>query len=209
MSTAVLIFASADRGLLDHWQHAQLLSSAMVVKDFSSLQNVAGLAGSMVWLDHSLPGLPALTDVCWPTLAARCRVVFATTYPKQDEAVLALDKGCAAYTQAYADAETLRQIQQVVTAGHVWVGRDLMQTLLSSVQRVATQLVPASSNWAVNLTEREVEVARLAANGAANGDIAAQCGITERTVKAHLSAVFAKLQLTDRLQLALRVHGIR
>jgi DNA-binding NarL/FixJ family response regulator len=39
--------------------------------------------------------------------------------------------------------------------------------------------------------------------------IADALGITERTVKAHLKAVFEKLEVTDRLQLALRVHGVR
>ena len=53
-----------------------------------------------------------------------------------------------------------------------------------------------------------VEVAILAANGASNLAIARDCKISERTVKAHLSAVFEKLNLTDRPPLALRVHGI-
>ena len=51
-------------------------------------------------------------------------------------------------------------------------------------------------------------MARYAASGQSNAQIADALGITERTVKAHLSAVFEKLEVTDRLQLALRVHGI-
>ncbi|MNW12082.1 Transcriptional regulatory protein LiaR [compost metagenome] len=58
------------------------------------------------------------------------------------------------------------------------------------------------------LTERETTVARYAASGQANAQIAEALGITERTVKAHLSAVFEKLKVSDRLQLALLVHGI-
>jgi DNA-binding NarL/FixJ family response regulator len=69
--------------------------------------------------------------------------------------------------------------------------------------------VPAQQiAWSEGLTQREVEIAVLAANGASNSLIASQCNISERTVKAHLSAVFSKLNITDRLQLALRVHGI-
>ena len=64
-------------------------------------------------------------------------------------------------------------------------------------------------NWATPLTEREREVAQLAAVGDSNLSIALALGITERTVKAHLKAVFEKLDLSDRLQLALRVHGVR
>ena len=58
------------------------------------------------------------------------------------------------------------------------------------------------------LTERETTAARYAAGGWANAQIAEALGITERTVKAHLSAVFEKLGVSDRLQLALLVHGI-
>jgi DNA-binding NarL/FixJ family response regulator len=55
------------------------------------------------------------------------------------------------------------------------------------------------------LTTREREVAELIAGGASNKDIAERLGITERTVKAHLTSVFQKLGLTSRLQLAVRM----
>ena len=65
------------------------------------------------------------------------------------------------------------------------------------------------ANWRSDrLTDRESEVTLQAAHGATNAEIADALGITERTVKAHLSAVFDKLGVSDRLQLALRVHGI-
>ncbi len=83
-----------------------------------------------------------------------------------------------------------------------------MQRLLGSVQKVASQSL-SDVSWRESLTQREVEVALLAANGASNSAIALQCNISERTVKAHLGAVFIKLNITDRLQLALRVHGIQ
>ena len=65
-----------------------------------------------------------------------------------------------------------------------------------------------AGNWRSALTPRESEVAEMAAKGASNQEIAASCGISERTVKAHLSAIFEKLGVVDRLQLALKVHGI-
>jgi DNA-binding NarL/FixJ family response regulator len=59
------------------------------------------------------------------------------------------------------------------------------------------------------LTAREREIAKLAARGTSNLQIAETCDISERTVKAHMSSIFDKLSITDRLQLALRVHGIQ
>ena len=57
------------------------------------------------------------------------------------------------------------------------------------------------------LTPREREIARLVGEGINNKLIARRLDITERTVKAHLGSVFAKLGVTGRLQLALLVTG--
>jgi len=103
----------------------------------------------------------------------------------------------------------LRQVLQVIGAGHVWVGPDIMRDLLAGVRLSPAKPTEPQALWSMGLTEREREIAGLAANGSANREIAEQCGITERTVKAHLAGVFAKLGVVDRLQLALRVHGIR
>ena len=56
------------------------------------------------------------------------------------------------------------------------------------------------------LTSREVMVAKLVGRGESNREIAAELEITERTVKAHLSAIFTKLGVRDRVQLALTVN---
>ena len=66
-----------------------------------------------------------------------------------------------------------------------------------------------AAHWQGLAAEREREVAQRAATGDSNQAIGTALGITERTVKAHLKAVFEKLAVTDRLQLALRVHGVR
>ena len=121
----------------------------------------------------------------------------------------ALDVGCVAYCHAFSDASTLKQVKDVVEAGQVWIGKSLMQRLLHGINRLVPKSPTPDAAWRDGLTPREIEIAILAANGASNQAIAAQCAISERTVKAHLSAVFGKLIITDRLQLALRVHGIQ
>jgi DNA-binding NarL/FixJ family response regulator len=56
------------------------------------------------------------------------------------------------------------------------------------------------------LTDRQREVAQLVASGANNKEIARTLNITERTVKAHLTEVFDRLKISDRLQLAVRLN---
>ena len=204
------VFVSNDTGLLEHWQRILQPDNAVVVSRFSDLLNVKLLPGNLALIDLSVPNLPLWKDPQWQLLVHKrqVRLVAASSNPKDDEAIEALDAGCSAYCHAYSDAATLIQVTQVVQAGHVWIGKTLMQRLIQSAGRASLPVTVPIVDWSTGLTPREREVAVLAANGASNHHISLDCNISERTVKAHLSAVFEKLNLTDRLQLALRVHGI-
>lgn len=212
MSTAATktLLLSHDSGLLRHWRSA-LGRSTAALQEFELLP-AALQPGTTVWIDQALPGLPAWDDPRWQRLmhsAAEPRIIYASSNPNNLQGMAALDAGCAGYCHAFADLQTLRQVRDVVASGQVWIGRDLMRQLLSRTQHAAARAPQkADTEWSGGLTQREREVAVLAANGASNQAIATDCGISERTVKAHLTAVFEKLNLTDRLQLALRVHGI-
>ena len=84
---------------------------------------------------------------------------------------------------------------------------ELMQRFLALSMRVAPK--PQSSEVELNaLTSRELMVAEQVAKGASNREIAEALDITERTVKAHLSAIFEKLGVRDRVQLALAMNNI-
>lgn len=203
------VWASNDAGLVSHWTQA-LPSPQAVLPSFAALASQGAQLAGALWVDVAMPDVPPWRSPDWQALLQRpgLRVIAASSNPNDRAAVEALNAGCAAYCHAYSDAATLQQVQQVVALGHVWVGKSIMQKLLSDAQRTAKPVVPQADDWQGALTEREREVATLAANGASNQAIARDCTISERTVKAHLSAVFAKLNITDRLQLALRVHGI-
>jgi DNA-binding NarL/FixJ family response regulator len=80
-----------------------------------------------------------------------------------------------------------------------------MQKLLGGSSVEEPQLDRALGKWSKLLTGRELEVAKAIAIGLSNKEIALKMHITERTVKAHVGAVLDKLQLKNRLQLALLV----
>ncbi len=205
-----LLFITADSGLLDHWRRAFGNTNSVAVPRFTELQRINLNSNATVWVDLSLPDIPEWTAQAWASTlhVVKARIVAASSNPKDNEAIQALDVGCAAYCHAYADKITLTQIQQVVEAGQIWVGPTLMQRLIKTASNAATAQKDRRDAWAGELTQREREVAILAANGASNLAISTKCKISERTVKAHLSSIFDKLNLSDRLQLALRVHGI-
>ncbi len=204
------LYLSRDIGLLSHWKKALKDNNGTALDGLNDIAIRSISGASLLWVDLATPQLPAWRHPDWAALLHRpqLRVIAASSNPKDAEAVAALDAGCAAYCHAYADGNTLRQVEQVVRAGHVWIGATLMQKLIQTANHVATHTAEADT-WADNLTTREKQVALLAAKGASNQDIAKRCDISERTVKAHLSAVFEKLGIADRLQLALKVHGIQ
>ncbi len=210
-SRSKYLFVSDDHGLLQHWHKALGQDNTQDISSFEALANLSIPSQSIAWLDLNMALIPAWNHAQWNALLknSRLRVVAASSNPKDVEAIEALDAGCAAYCHAYSDPATLVQIQQVTEAGHVWIGQNLMQQLIQTANRAKPAPLKTAPVWENLLTHREREVAQLAAHGASNLQIAEQCEITERTVKAHLSAVFEKLEVVDRLQLALKFHGIQ
>ncbi len=204
------ILVTHDNGLLAHWQKALGTTKQTVIPRIDDFFGLRSATPSIAWIDLSLAGRPPWIATSWASILQndQCRVVAASSNPTDGEAMLALDAGCAAYCHAFSDTASLKQIREVVDTGHVWIGKSLMQRLLHGVNRLVPPPLVQDPSWKEPLTQREIEVAVLAANGASNNAISVRCHISERTVKAHLSAVFVKLNITDRLQLALRVHGI-
>lgn len=135
------------------------------------------------------------------------RIVILADVPDQNQALLALGQGAVGYCHAYSSPQVIAGVKAVVNHGGIWLGRELLQRMIT----VGTSLVrtsPDRINEALALlTQREKEVALNAAKGLSNKEIARSLDITERTVKAHLSAVFERLGIKDRLQLALILNN--
>lgn len=138
-------------------------------------------------------------------------VVLLSDEPDETQVLQALALGAAGCCNSRSAPAVLRQVAVVVSNGGLWVGQSLLRQLVGATSRRLGQLPGSAENddWSALLSEREVQVARLIANGASNKEIADRLVITERTVKAHLTAIFEKLGVRDRLQLSLRVNGVR
>lgn len=129
-------------------------------------------------------------------------VVVLSLQPNPAEAAAALAAGARGYCHALAAAPLLEQVAIVVSHGGMWIGPELLGRMVAAAGQVLPprpELAPALAQ----LTQRERAVADAVARGATNKEAARILGITERTVKAHLGAVFAKLGVRDRLQLVL------
>lgn len=135
--------------------------------------------------------------------STQTKVIILSSHPSEEEGLTVIQAGASGYCNSFTSPELLAKIVETVLAGDIWVGRNLMLHLIkmsSLNQRKKESVRKCDLN---DLTEREKEVALQVSKGESNKRIAMNLGITERTVKAHLTTVFNKLQLKDRLQLAI------
>jgi DNA-binding NarL/FixJ family response regulator len=133
-------------------------------------------------------------------------IVVVSDAPDIKEAVSALTVGARGYCHAWASSEQLRGIAQVVGHGGYWLGPELVSRIVNVIGRKLPAVPEALPGV---LTVREAEVARHVAAGLSNKEIAALLGLSVRTIKAHLSLIFDKLGVRDRLQLAVKLSGRR
>jgi DNA-binding NarL/FixJ family response regulator len=168
---------------------------------------VATPASALVWVHLQQDGADPVDRLRSAALAAPgCRLIALSNVPDDEEGAKVLEAGAAGYTSALATPELLRQIADVVDKGGLWVGPELMQRLLGALANLSRRTVtPPGLD---RLSSREREVALAIARGESNKEVANQLGITERTVKAHLSAAFEQLGVRDRLQLSILINGI-
>lgn len=133
-------------------------------------------------------------------------IIVLSDTPSDQEALAAFSAAARAYCNSHATPEVLLQVARVVEQGGLWIGESLMKRLVQATAGIAPAAPASVPAWESRLTAREREVAQAVASGASNKEVARQLGITERTVKAHLTAIMDKLGVRDRLQLALTVR---
>jgi len=121
----------------------------------------------------------------------QAKLIVLTTYDTDEDITLALRAGAKAYVLKDIAAEDLVACIRDVLAGKTYLAPAAAAKLAEGVARV-------------QLTPRELTTLRLMADGQANKEIANTLGISERTVKTHLSHLFEKLGVTSRTE-AVRV----
>jgi DNA-binding NarL/FixJ family response regulator len=122
-------------------------------------------------------------------------VLVLTSYSDSARIVAALDAGAVGYLLKDADPEEVLSGVRAVSRGESPIDPKVARRLLTARSAAA----PAS----VSMTPRETEVLTLVRAGLANKQIARRLGISERTVKAHLTSVFQRIGVADRTQAAL------
>lgn len=184
-------------------------------------------------LAHGIVWLPASGRDPWAdrmarllTLQGDLRIVLLSGVPTEDEGLQAIQAGARGYAHSHAAPALLQEVALVVHHGGLWLGPDLMRRLVQATATALARTVGRHSPLAVatkrtdkgtpegpnaawsRLTARERQMAQAVAQGRSNKEIAQRLRISEKTVKAHLGAVFQKLGVRDRLQLVVRMAAV-
>lgn len=163
---------------------------------------VRSLRPDVLLLDLSmprLPGLEALRELADELAGLRTLILTSTI---EDRQVLeALQLGAHGIVLKESVGDHLLEAMRAVLDGRYWLGGRPVANLVLAVQELMARTAEPPRQF--NLTPRELEVVAAIVEGCANKDIAERFGISQDTVKRHLTNVFDKTGVSSRLELAL------
>lgn len=217
----MIVLCSANEKIRQRWREA--LAGLSDVVEASRLEALIARLREpspvLVILHLALPGLKDVTGVTrLRELYPEAKFLVLSDVPGQREGFALLRNGIRGYANTYTSHAYLAEAVKVILLGDVWIGSQLLRGLVEELAQVRTHTDPERSTRAGDssasglpgfsrLTAREREIVASLARGESNKGIAAKLGITERTVKAHLSSIFQKTGLKDRLHLALAARA--
>ena len=213
MKKPVVLIASPIVGLHEQWRRElEVGFTVHEVANPAALQlSMVKLRPAILLLDRAL--LKFNGDVNVPAirrLSSITKVILLASTPRVREGISVLRAGVRGYCTINVDPSLLKNAMENVQKGEIWVGRNLVFHLLEAGRSLTKNRVNTSrakNSHVDRLTPRERDIAHLISRGASNKEIASLLNITERTVKAHITAIFQKLKLSTRLKLALFING--
>jgi len=209
----LILLASWSQENLYRWEQAvNSLGPVFCSTNLDSLRaELVRIKPQILMLDYDLPNLDGVNGLTGlMNLNPEAKVVILGG-PFSDETEWALFRtGVRGCCRRETEREQLKSVMMAVQQGELWIRRSLSWHLLNELVTITQEknrIKQAVGELLANLTRREYEIATLVGNGESNKQIARRLDITERTVKAHLTEVFRKLDVADRLKLALIVKG--
>jgi len=161
----------------------------------------------VVLMDIRMPkvnGLDATRAVYAMPGEAHPRVIMLTTFDADEYVFAALQAGASGFLLKDATAEDLATAVRVVAGGEALLAPSITRKLIADY--VSRPVVRPDQTALAGLTERELDVMRLVAQGLSNAEVATGLFLGEQTVKTHVSRILAKLGLRDRTQIVVAAY---
>ncbi len=165
-----------------------------------AVQQALLLRPDVILMDLVMPrvdGLSAMREL--RAELPECRVIVLTSFLEDERLLPAIAAGAAGYLLKDAEPSELGRAIRAAHAGEAVIDPTVAARLVRALSDRSRQ--PADQSG--SLTQREREVLALIARGRSNKRIALELGISEKTVKAHVGHLLAKLGVSDRTQAAL------
>ena len=193
---------AALRKLIERESNMQVIGEAIDGRDV--LTQVEKLQPDVLLLDLRMPEMSG-----WNILrqlaksSVNVRVILLPASIEGEQAVEALRLGARGLLPKSTASQLLYKSIRTVMAGDYWVDHGTVRQLVNSFRISAESVSKAAQLAKYNLTSRELEVLSSVVDGCTNKDIATLFKISEQTVKHHLTSIFEKVGVTNRLELAL------
>ena len=196
-----IIFFSTNMDIIDEWKLKYNIQNELSCHDFSSLmKELEKDEESMLIVDYNtvsneLNRLIALGSIPKHTIVLEKEPEIVT-------GLMLITHGVKAYGNARMANIHFTQILGIVEEENIWTYPELTAALADTV---STPVINENSKNIIEnrLSPKEIEVIYLVLDGLTNNVIASKLNITSRTVKAHVSSIFSKLHVSDRISLIL------
>jgi NarL family two-component system response regulator LiaR len=198
------LFRAGLRNLLEE-QGVHVVAEASTGHE--ALKQVRELAPEVVLMDLNMPqmgGVEATREIT--RIAPLTRVVVLTISDRDGDILEAILAGACGYLLKDSSIHDLISGISAAAVGESLISPQIAAKVLREL-RAARPAPRAAERLRTELTERELEVLRLIANGKDNAQIAAELHISAKTVKNHISNILMKLQIENRIQAA--VYAVR
>ena len=198
------LFRTGLRNLLEE-QGVQVIGECENGTD--ALRAVRELAPEVVVMDRNMPGISGVEATRQISMIAPLTRVLVLTISDQDADVIdAILAGACGYLLKDASIQELMQGLEAAAVGESLISPHIAGKVLQHV-RATTAAPEAAATIRTELSDREIQVLKLIANGKDNAMIAGELHISPKTVKNHISNILMKLQIENRIQAA--VYAVR
>jgi len=175
-----------------------------------AVELVRKLQPDLLLLDLAMPRLPGLGVLReLAETGSRVRTVLLSAAVEKEQIPEAMRMGARGVISKESATRLLFKCIRTVIAGQYWVGREQVTDLVDAFRAVRSN-EGESKEKSYGLTRRELEIVEAIVSGCSNREIAQKLSLSEDTVKHHLTHIFDKLGVSNRLELAMFAvnHGL-